>query len=1297
MKKLTCVDMRKWMYYPPGALTPEEKETWEKHLTSCEACRSYFDFEKVFAQHLRAMVPREQTPQRVRENILSLVRGAKSSVSLEETKAPSAAKTADLETGVILGVPTSPPESRVPTEAPPVGKIETDSKVSSPSSSTSMRRSTRLDKAREYITRRTTATKAPETTLKEAPVKDWDRYQFVSFLGKGGMGKVYKAYDPLLARYVALKFIRSDSADVAGRFIMEAQAQARVEHKNVCKVYEVGEIDEKLYIAMQYIQGNTLGKAAKEMTREQLLNTFVDVCEAIHAAHRTGLIHRDIKPANVMVENIEGEGWHPYVMDFGLAREVQAPGLTQHGLVVGSPWYMSPEQARGENQNLDRRTDVYSLGATLYELLTGKPPFEGESSVAVLWKVIDEDPEPVRKKNPTIPDDLEIIVMKCLEKDPQRRYDSAKALAEDLRRFLNDEPILARRASRVYRLKKQVKKHKTLFAVTSVAAVLVLTLAATSITTMVRGNIRTRFAQRFGQAVQEIESAIRLIYMLPAHDIREDRRAMAQRVQSIQSQANTLGSLGRGPALYAAGRAFLSMQRLDVSLSKLSEAWNQQSYREPQVAYALGRTYGEIYIRELDQAERIENAELRQAAIERARQEYRSPARKYLKLAVEKGLGALTEPPMYVQALLAFYEGQYERAVNAAQKAVASNRYLYEAQRLEGDVYTTQAFEYRDRGQYEKAEEMLAKAFPAFAHAIEIARSDPAGYVGTCRAWNAMLLIKLDRGLDPNEAYQKALDHCNQALVVDPNNVEARNKIAYAYLRWAYYQIDHGQDPTEFITKAVKASRESVNIEGTAEGFRMLGTALWMNGLNLWYGGGDPKESMKDALKQFEAGHKLSPRDPDILVNMGNVYGVLGDLAAEQGQDPEPMVKQAVKNYKEALQLNPNIPEAYSNIGKVYNINGQHRMLQGQDPMAIFGEAEKILQQGILINPKNTDLYENLGVTYWLMGRWLHKRGQDPTEYAEKAVKTYRKSLEINPESPYPYINETLVRALEIEFAREHGRDLEKLFEEALKAFQRARELNPGDVGTYCNGGLIQTEYLAYQWLMGKDLEPLASETLKILQSGVDVDPNYAETYLYLTDVRHILARQKLENGRSPEADLKAAQNALESALKINPDYAEAYRRRAENGVLRTEWLLTQGKDPTTVLQDAKTSMDKALQIDKTELSNYLTAARVHRVAAQAFVKRHVPKAQKEIQVAEKYLTTVLQLDSTRAAAFFEQGLLYRLQSALVTKPQEKLQALDTAFEKFQKAETLNPHLKRLVTQQQEEIHREQKEITGES
>lgn len=323
---------------------------------------------------------------------------------------------------------------------------------------------------------------APASVAPLGNIKYFGDYELLEEIARGGMGVVYKARQTSLNRIVAVKMILA--GQLAGeaevkRFRTEAEAAANFQHPNIVAIHEIGEHEERHYFSMDYVEGQNLAALVREgpLPPAKAAEWVKTIAEAIQYAHQRGILHRDLKPQNVLID----ERGRPRVTDFGLAKSTgEDSGLTQTGAVMGSPSYMPPEQATGRHDQVGPHSDVYSLGAILYQLLTGQAPFVGETPLGTLRKVVEEDPVPPSKHNPLAPPDLETICLKCLEKKPERRYSTARALADELGRFLNHEPILARPASEWRKVSGWMLKHPWLIiaALALIGAVAVIGLAS---------------------------------------------------------------------------------------------------------------------------------------------------------------------------------------------------------------------------------------------------------------------------------------------------------------------------------------------------------------------------------------------------------------------------------------------------------------------------------------------------------------------------------------------------------------------------------------------------------------------------------------------------------------------------------------------------------------------------------------------------------------------------------------------------------------------------------------------------
>jgi len=322
------------------------------------------------------------------------------------------------------------------------------------------------------------------------------QFEFVAELGSGGMGVVFKARQVKLNRMVALKVLRAGTlarTDELERFRHEAMAVAQLQHPNIVQVYDVGDVDGLPFLCLELVDGGNLAEFARGAQQQpsDAARLIEKIARAVHHAHQRGIVHRDLKPANILLSSVsdhrremspgadDAAQFEPKIGDFGLAKYVdRQTGNTLSGAIVGTPAYMAPEQAAGKGRDVGPAADIYALGAVFYELLVGRPPFQGDSPSSIIAQIVNGEPIAVRRLRPEVPRDIETICHRCLQKDPAKRYQSAEALADDLRQFQNGEPIRARRVGIAERTWRWCRRNRMTAALAATAGILLTIILA---------------------------------------------------------------------------------------------------------------------------------------------------------------------------------------------------------------------------------------------------------------------------------------------------------------------------------------------------------------------------------------------------------------------------------------------------------------------------------------------------------------------------------------------------------------------------------------------------------------------------------------------------------------------------------------------------------------------------------------------------------------------------------------------------------------------------------------------------
>lgn len=1017
-------------------------------------------------------------------------------------------------------------------------------------------------------------------------------------LGEGGMGQVWKAWDTQLRRWVALKFLKHGSEEDLAYFRREAQTAGKLSHPNIAAVYEA----HPSYLAMQYIEGVTLSKYSKDDVKA-VVEIVRQSALAVHFAHEQGVVHRDLKPANIMIARPERRApttrripgsaskismpIQVYVMDFGLAKPMNVDSsLSVAGKVLGTPKYMSPEQARG-SVDLDYRADVYSLGATLYECLTEQPVFDDPNIYKLLRKIVEEEPKRVRKIKPAIDPDLETIVLKCLEKEPSRRYATALELAEDLKRWVEGEAILAHPPSITYRTRKWVKKNTWSWGLAAAGAIAIAGL---------------------------------VVLGLVVSDAAKDRRAL----EAIQ-KAERLYEAGK----YVEVRAFLEdARRLRPELTE-ARYWSAR-----------------LAVRDYQRMRGVPEARIVRGLVELAPPRPETPEEQGLRTEVE---AALRDVPnvMIAQGILALWSGNLTEAFRCFLLVKADEPGAWEAEfylgithYLRGDFESAKKALVRHRTRDPQLTlpvwirihlalgqnaERTGRDFKRAYTEASAACYELGGKAG--QLFEAQTLVAWGRaeeshGEGSEDKFKKALDLLKDAA--DPESAAVRGD---AHLALAQYLRARGQldprDPLEY-QRAIDAYAQ----DPSGSGMLRRAEAYWARYHYLLSAGAYSSEDLKQARIHFEKALDSNPRYADAAIGLaevsreqkevenpnvdpirwyddyfdamkivlekhpayapayrsrGAMFALKGTLRYARGADPNPDYQASLHDLNQALKVSPSDVESHRARGDTLRAMAVYRSSRGEDASAEFSSATESYQNALRTHPKDAPSLEKLSETCLLLASHRSKNGHDPAPEYENALQHATGAIRINAQHAeafyargvayHEWANDLLTRG---------GDPMEKL-EQAMDDFVAALKRNPRFFPAALARATALQSVAQYRAYNGGDAIAEYEEAAAEYDRCIEMNPRHSDAHRLRGECRRAIAMQRQFSGQDPSRDWENALKNFDRALELNPRNSAALCARCHARIRWGVFKNSRGEDPAPMFERAVGDADLALKINPSD------------------------------------------------------------------------------------------------------------------
>ncbi len=1032
-------------------------------------------------------------------------------------------------------------------------------------------------------------------------------YEVVETLGRGGMGGVYKAWHPGLKSFCALKVLLAGedaSQEQAIRFRREAQALAKLRHPGIVAVHDMGEEDGKTWLAMDFVSGDTLARRLEERKRlepEEAIRIAQELAEALAAAHAAGVLHRDLKPANVL---IDAEG-RVRLMDFGLAKiQGSDPTIaTRTGELMGTPAYMSPEHVEEGMSGVDAQSDVYQVGAMLYEMLTGRRPYEGSTATEVMLRLSQEDAPPPRKWHAGLDRSAEAVCQKAMARTKSSRYASAAAFAEDCRRHRAGERVTARPEPTWSRWLRQARRRRAATALAAVATVALITAAAAGWQAWSSRQERERAvaAARSAEAERarlegEVLAGLRGVARANLEAVLMVRRAGGKLHEAEQSFLGPLReavaqATARAPALaephYHLGRFYRALLRFEAALAEQERALAKDGAYGP-ARYERGLLLWRAYQARLRDRERAFWREVGQELARAGGGEVqpgaalRPPARADLEDDAARDLKRRAAADFAAS----------DRTCATGLRALAEDR-LREArslleQAVEKEPDAEEAYETLAAAAQESEGSEAAAAW--FTKGIEHDRGYVPHRIGRASARFFAAAQAENSGGDPAAGYGGCVEDLTQALDLDPERAEAWALRGSARGRWAGWLDAHGKPSDDLF----RAADEDLGKATVLEPDR---PASWIDRgcvRNIWASaralrGEDADGMFAAAVEDFGRGIELDRAGPSGWNYRGGVRTNWALVRAGRGVDPSDLYAAAVEDFGAALVRNPARAETWMQRGLARLNWGNHALGTGKDPAERFGAAISDFDQAIKLAPGMDEAWMRRGLAQVNWANAKAGRGEDPSGLYAAGIADLGEALARNPGRDESWVKRGIARANWGVLKIGRGEDPGELYTAALEDYAKALEVNATRDEAWLKRGILRTNWAAWKLTRGEDAGEILDAAIADFDEAARRNPNRDETWTRRAAAQVNRGYALQVNGKDPSEAYREAIGDYGRALERNSARDETWFGRGSARMNVGLWLLAKQEDPGAEFGGAEADLTEALKRNPARVDSWLT------------------------------------------------------------------------------------------------------------